>query len=108
MDEEQTACIKAKDAKKEGEEEMKKPEDIKYDNDSGIQRHAADNDHSFNFEAVKILEHEKVLHKRKVLEAIHIMLSPNPCNDSKGGVKLHSSWNSIIRYFEEGICNNNK
>ena len=53
-------------------------------NEEGLPKHALDHKHFFDFEQTDILEEEKHWLERKFLEAIHIELTPNTCNLSKG------------------------
>ena len=47
-------------------------------NEVGLPKHALDHKHFFDFEQTDVLEEEKHWLKRKILEAIHIKLTPNP------------------------------
>ena len=53
-------------------------------NDTGLPYHVFMTGHSFDFENAEILCQEINWRKRKLLEALHIELTPNTCNLRKG------------------------
>jgi hypothetical protein len=63
--------------------------------DTGLPTHAVNNAHSFDFQNTKVLRREQNAEKRKFLEAIEIMKSPNTVNITNGKL-LDVNWQPVI------------
>ena len=68
-------------------------------NDTGLPYHVFMTGHSFNFENAEILCQESNWRKRKLLEALHIELTPNTCNLHKGK-SFDNNWLTFLKYFK--------
>ena len=67
-------------------------------NDTGLPYHVLQTGHSFDFGKAEILCQERNWRKRKLLEALHIELTPNTCNLHKG-MSFDNNWITFLRYF---------
>ena len=68
-------------------------------NDTGLPYHVFITGHSFNFENAEILCQESNWRKIKLLEALHIELTPNTCNLHKGK-SFDNNWLTFLKYFK--------
>ena len=69
-------------------------------NDTGLPYHVFMTGHSFDFKNAKMLCHEINRRKRKLLEALHIELTPNTCNlYNYKGKSFDNNWLTFLKYF---------
>ena len=66
--------------------------------DTGLPLHTLQTKHKFDFEKAEILCQEPNWRKRKLLEALHIELTPNTCNIHKG-MNFDNNWVTFLHYF---------
>ena len=67
-------------------------------NDTGSPYNVFMTGHSFDFENAEILCQESNWRKTKLLEVLHIELTPNTCNLHKGR-SFHNNWLAFLKYF---------
>jgi hypothetical protein len=75
--------------------------------DSGLPKHALENNHSFDFGKAEILWAEKNLKRRRYLEAIEILRNSGNTTNIMNGKRIDTNWKFVLECFRIKNFNGN-
>ena len=74
--------------------------DVRKNNEKTIPTHCRENQHSMNWENVKILDREKVYKKRLISEMLFINMQKNSINRKEDSNNLQDSYKRLLNTFK--------